>query len=56
MLLTYVLGVSLLEPDFPYLEALAPFQPLAMKVCTIFFHSAVLGREKQLCYAKETAR
>ena len=21
------------EPDFPYLEALSPFQPLAMKVC-----------------------
>jgi len=24
------------EPDFPYLEALAPFQPLAMKVSTVY--------------------
>ena len=32
----------LTEPDFPYLEALAPFQPLAMKVSTKTFHSAKL--------------
>ena len=31
------------EPDFPYLEALAPYQPIMMRVCTgVLFHVCTL--------------
>lgn len=28
--------ITFSEPEFPYLEALAPYQPLAMKVTILF--------------------
>ena len=31
------------EPDFPYLEALAPYQPIMMRVCTgVLFYVCTL--------------
>lgn len=37
------------EPEFPYLEALAPFQPLAMKVRLLLNFSILQCAQKERC-------